>query len=432
MIDWTQIVAFLSFENSSVNVVVFGSMLLGACSALIGTFSLLQKRALIGDTIAHSLLPGICTAFLLYPVKNTWTLLIGAVISGLFSIYVIDYIRQKTKLKNDAIIALTLSVFFGIGLFLLGIIQQGDYANQSGIDHFLFGKAAALMYDDLIVYGILALSTLAIIILFFRAFFTTTFDPHFAQSIGMPIKAIDFLLSTLTVIAVAIGIQTVGVVLMAAMLVTPAAGARYWTNNLRKLLIYAAILGAISGFFGALISYLAPNMPTGPWIVLSLSFFTITSILFAPKRGVLYRWNKKRNWKSKLESENVLKTFFLLGEKDHDFTKSRTAIDLINRRHFNEITLKKTLRKLVNKEKLIQINGNYTLTARGKEEGQRLSKIHRLWEMYLTTTLNIAPDHVHEDAESIEHIITPELEKRLEEILDFPENDPHNRKIPYR
>lgn len=432
MVFLSDIAQFFSFQNLSVNIVVFGTMLLGACSALIGTFSFLQKRALIGDTIAHALLPGICIAFLIHPVKNPWVLITGAIISGLISIYVIDYIKANSKLKNDTIIALTLSLFFGIGLFLLGIIQQGSYGSQSGIDHFLFGKAAALMKADLIAYGLLAFSTILIIVLFYRAFFITTFDENFAKSINYPVKTIKFILSTLTVIAIAIGIQTVGVVLMAAMLVTPAAGARYWTNNLKYLLLGSAILGSLSGFFGAFISYTAPQMPTGPWIVLSLSVFTISSILFAPKKGLFQRFWKKKKWQERLELENILKTFYLLGEEDKQFQKARNLQEIIHRRFFETASLKKHLQKLVKQEKLIQVNEKFTLTATGKHEGQRLSKIHRLWEMYLTTELNIAPDHVHEDAESIEHIITPEIERKLEEALGFPEKDPHERNIPYR
>lgn len=425
------IISFFSFSNHSLNVVILGTVILGITTAVVGCFSFLQKRALIGDAISHSILPGVCVGFMLSGSKNPIYLIFFSALSGLLSVYFMDFIRRKSKLKNDTALAVTLTFFFGVGLMLLSVIQNSGNAAQSGVDQFLFGQAAAMLESDLKIYGLVCIATLIIVTVFFKAFSLVSFDVNFGKSIGLPVRMYQFMLTTITVVAVAIGIQTVGVVLMAAMLITPASGARFWTNKLSKMVWIAAIFGGVSGLFGAFISYILPNMPTGPWVIISLSVITAFSILFAPKRGVLYSLRKKKDWNAKLNRENILKAFYHLGESEGNFDQSLTTEDLIYKRYFTSSQLSKGLKQLKSENKLNEVNGKWTLTLAGLKEGKRLAKIHRLWEIYLTKHLNIAPDHVHEDAESIEHIITPELEKELEKMLGFPKTDPHGKNISY-
>lgn len=268
--------------------------------------------------------------------------------------------------------------------------------------------------------------------MFFKQFSLISFDIHFAKTIGLPVRMFEILLSTLTVLAVAIGIQTVGVVLMAAMLITPAAAARFWTDKLKVMIIIAAIIGAFSGLFGAFISYTAPSMPTGPWIVVVLSFIAITSLLIAPKNGAISKIRKQQKNKRKILEDNILKLLYKLGEKENDFFKNRSITKLKNHREIPENKFLKGLKILRKKNQVANVNDLWVLTENGKKSGMRIVRIHRLWELYLTTYLRIAPDHVHEDAETIEHIITPEMELKLEHLLDFPEKDPHQSDIPYK
>lgn len=425
------IISFFSFSSHSLNVVIFGTVILGLTTAVVGCFSFLQKRALIGDAISHSVLPGVCVGFLLSGSKNPIYLISFSVLSGLISVYFMDFIKRKSKLKNDTALAVTLTFFFGVGLMLLGMIQNSGNAAQSGVDEFLFGQAAAMLEDDLLIYGSVCLVTLLIVTVFFKGFFLISFDENYGKSIGLPVKAYQFLLTTITVVAVAIGMQTVGVVLMAAMLITPASGARFWTNKLSKMVWIAAIFGAISGLFGAFISYILPNMPTGPWVIICLSVITTFSVLFAPNKGVLYQMRRKSEWNQKLNRENIMKAFYHIGEKNNDFDRLITVDDLVAKRYFPKVKLNQGLKSLRSDNLLAEVNGKWSLTSSGLKEGKRLVRIHRLWEIYLTTHLNIAPDHVHEDAESIEHIITPELEKELEKTLGYPQKDPHQKNIPY-
>ena len=427
-----QIVEFFSFRDVNVRYVALGTVLLGASSALVGCFTFLRKKALVGDTIAHSILPGICLSFIIFKTKDPLMLLLGAMISGWLSVYIVDYISANSKLKPDTAIGLTLSVFFGIGVLLLTHIQHSGNAAQAGLDKFLFGKAASLVQNDVITFGIVSVLLIVTIVVFFKQFSLISFDVHFAKTIGLPVRNFEIILSIITVLAVAIGIQTVGVVLMAAMLITPAAAARFWTDKLKVMIVIAAFIGGISGIFGAFISFTAPSMPTGPWIVVVLSIIAIGSMLVAPKNGAISKIRKQKKNQRKILEDNIVKLLYKLGEKENDFFKNRSITTLKNYREIPENKFLKGLNILKTKNLVAHVNDLWVLTGEGKKAGMRIVRIHRLWELYLTTYLRIAPDHVHEDAETIEHIITPEMELKLEHLLNFPEKDPHNVNIPYK
>jgi manganese/zinc/iron transport system permease protein len=398
---------------------------------VVGTFTFLKKKALVGDAVAHSVLPGICLAFILSGTKNPIWMILGAFLTGWISLVIIDHITTKSKIKEDTAIALILSVFFGIGILMLTNIQHSGNPAQTGLDSFLFGKAAALVGQDLIVFGIVAVILIVTVALFFKELKLIAFDSNYAKALGLPVKALDLLLTSLTVLAVVTGIQAVGVVLMAAMLITPAAAARFWTNDVFKMTLIAALLGGISGLSGAYVSYVAPAMPTGPWIVIIISVIAIVSFFIAPKRGIFARSIQQRKLQRLIMDENLLKELYHLGEKDEDPYKGRTVDEIIEERFFPKKKLKIALMRLKRQGFLEKKQGYWSYTEAGKIKGQRVVKLHRLWELYLSKYMKIAPDHVHEDAETVEHIITPELEARLEKMLEYPEFDPHEEKIPY-
>jgi manganese/zinc/iron transport system permease protein len=427
-----KLIQFLSLSDPNVRYVVAGCILLTISSAIVGCFTFLRKRALLGDAVAHSVLPGVCLSFMIAGTKNPFVLLIGAFLTGWLSLLAIDYITRNTKLKEDTAIGLTLSVFFGLGILLLTNIQHSGNAAQSGLDSFLFGKAASLMMDDILIFGTVGIILIVIVFLFYKELFLISFDENFARTIGLPVKTIELLLSTLTVMAVVVGIQAVGVVLMAAMLITPAAAARYWTSNLTSMIFLAVLLSMVSGIGGAFVSFQEKNMPTGPWIVMIISLIAIFSFLFSPQKGIVARLFLQRQHKIKILKENILKLLFQLGEKEKDFLTERSIEKILEKRAIQKSELKKGLRLLQLEGYVSKEKAGWKLSMEGKEQGQRVTRLHRLWEMYLTEYLKIAPDHVHDDAESMEHIITPEIEKKLEEQLRYPKRDPHSAEIPYK
>lgn len=424
------LIRFLSLSDPNVRYVVLGTILVGVSSSVIGNFTYLRKRALLGDAIAHAVLPGICLAFMLQGSRNLWVLLPGAFISGWVALWSIDVIERKSKIKTDAAIGLVLSVFFGLGVLLLTRIQQGGSGGQAGLKHFLFGQAAAMLPSDLWVFGVTGAILCGSVWLLFKEFALIAFDPDFARSVGLPLRGLELLLSTLTVLAVVTGIQTVGVVLMAALLITPPASARFWTDRLKTMVWIGAAFAALSGVLGSYVSYRQPNMPTGPWIIVVLSALALLSMLFAPRRGVLFRqWSLAMHRRKMLE-ENILKAFFHALERSPEQRTVWTVETLREQRSFPGWGLRLALWELSRKGLLQRTEGGLALSEKGRVEGARLARIHRLWELYLTQYLRIAPDHVHDDAEAMEHLITPEIEAQLEAALDYPQRDPHDRDIP--
>lgn len=424
---------FISLSDPNVRYVVLGSILIGASAGLVGTFTFLNKKSLLGDAIAHATLPGVCLSFMLTYEKNIYLLLIGAFLSGWIATYAVSLITSRSKIKNDTAIAIVLSSFFGLGIVLITHIQQSGNAAQSGLNSFLVGKAAAMGYNDVVLFLVLGLLIIVFIILFYKPLQLVVFNKEYADSIGIPTRFIEFLLSSLTVLTIAIGIQAVGVILMAALLITPAAAARFWTHRLTIMLLLSGIIGSFAGVFGAYVSFQAPNMPTGPWIVSFLSVIAIGSAFFAPKSGVLYRLQMQNKNRKKIQIENVLKTIFQWHEANGYSTQVEfQKKELLEVRHFQSHNLEKNFKKIMNKSWIHKIDVNtYKLTESGWKESMRIVRLHRLWELYLNQKMNMAEDHIHANAETMEHILTPEMEKLLLKELDYPDKDPHNSAIPH-
>lgn len=427
-----QFIGFFLLEEPNVRMVVAGTLLLCGMAALVGCFTFLRKRSLVGDAVSHSVLPGICLAFLISGEKNPFWLLVGALATGLLSLILMEALSRNRLTRPDTSISLMLSFFFGLGILLLTYIQHQGNASQAGLDKFIFGKAASITEADVQLFLISGIIISSSIVLFLRGFYLISFDEDYARVTGFPMKLLRLALSVLTVWTVAIGIQAVGVVLMAALLITPALAARFWTHSIGKMLIIAAIFGMIAGYTGSFVSYLAPAMPTGPWIVVMATFIAIFSMLFAPGRGLIARWKIKSRNKEKTLLENILKLFYQIGEKSNQLQETILEEDLLNHRAFATEELQRGLKKLTSLGLLEHSLLAYRLTKNGLAEAQRVVRLHRLWELYLQRYLHLQPDHVHDDAEAMEHVITPEIEAQLELILGNPETDPHNTIIPPR
>ena len=427
----SELAQFFSLSDVNVRAVVLGSMLLGATAGAIGSFALLRKRALIGDALAHAALPGVVLGFVVAGGKIPMALLLGAMLTAWLGALAVNVIVKHSKIAGDTALAIVLSVFFAVGIVALTLVQKTGEASQSGLANFLFGRAASMMAEDVQRFAVLAAISLIVLALLFKELKTISFDGTFSQSLGLPVKALDFALTTLLVVAVVVGLQAVGVVLMAAMIITPAAAARLWTEKLALMVLLSALLGALSGAAGAFFSALAPRMPTGPWMVIAVTAVFVFSMLFAPRRGIVSRLALFFRLRHKTLIEHVLKTFYHLGEARSDWRLSVTKPQLSEARFFAGNSLTRGLRKLRYDGLIERFDGGYRLTAEGVQRAGRIIRIHRLWEAYLSNYLHLPADHVHRDADQMEHILTPEMEAQLEALLDHPQTDPHGEPIPY-
>lgn len=439
---WQLFISFWSFSDINALWVLIGVVLLGISASVIGSFVVLRKRALMGDALAHAALPGVMIAFLLFQTNSPFVMLIGAMVSSFIGMFLVDWLPKNTKIKPDAAMAITLSFSFALGVMLLSYIQGLEIAGKSGLDHILFGQAAAMLPKDLYLLSIIAISILITVAVFFDKFRLITFNRLYAQAIGLNVAFYERILAILIVTAVVIGLQIVGVVLMVAVLLTPIVAARFWSSNLSSMLFIAGFIGALGGAVSANISYMAPAMPTGPWMVVVLSMLFLISFLFAPEKGLLSNLVKQHKLRLQVREENILRTLYVLNERipqknqnipislDHTFSIE----DIIKSRSLKTNELNKTLKRLVNKNFILDKDSleiGIKLSKQGIDEAISLTRRHRLWESYLTKKVNLDPKDVHDKAEKIEHLLTTAQTQQLEEeLVNENTQDPHGKLIP--
>ncbi|MEM8712969.1 MAG: metal ABC transporter permease [Planctomycetota bacterium] len=293
--------ALFEFDSTLLTVAV-GAATIGAVSGGLGTFAYLRRQGLVGDIVSHSSLLGIVGAFLAsYWITGTGSkslavLVPGAILAGVGALLLSRAIQARTTIKEDTSLGVMLAIFFGSGLFLLRWVQRASPAipGHTGLEDYIFGMAAAMTHSDLVMIGILGAISALVLALLWKEFQVFTFDPDYAQSLGLRTGMIDTALLTLLVLGIVIGIQSVGVVLMISLLVTPASAARQWTKRLGAMVGLSAAFGGVSGLLGALLSASSLRLPTGPVVVLVATVIFLVSLLFAPRRGVIARARTRR------------------------------------------------------------------------------------------------------------------------------------------
>ncbi|HEX6308748.1 MAG TPA: metal ABC transporter permease [Longimicrobiales bacterium] len=305
--------------------VALGAATLGIVAGALGTFAVLRRQSLLGDAISHAALPGIVLAFILTGMKSTLVLVLGAAVAGWLGTLVVMTVVRHSRLPEDSALGIVLSVFFGAGLVLLTYVQKLPDASQAGLDRFLFGQAATMLERDIVVIAGLGAIALLAVFVFWKEFKLLSFDPEFGASLGLPMRTIDILLTTFLVIAIVIGLQTVGVVLMSALVIAPAAAARQWTNSLSVMVLLSALFGAVAGVTGAVLSSSAQHVPTGPTIVLAATMLVLISMAVAPERGLVWAAVQRRRQRHQLREDAVLADLYALaghheGEHAHEVT----------------------------------------------------------------------------------------------------------------
>jgi manganese/zinc/iron transport system permease protein len=431
---WTQATRFFTLRDPALRAALLGSVLLGLNCGLLGGFMVVRRLALLGDTLAHAVLPGVAAGFLWTGTKNPLAILVGATLAGLLGSATMRALTRTTRLKEDAALGLVLSTFFAVGMTLVTMLQRLPNGAKSGIDQFLFGQAAALGPEDLILLGATAATALLILPLCYHGLLATSFDPAFARSAGLPALALNTLLLALITVSVVSALQAVGVVLVSALLVIPAAAAYLLTDRFHRLLLLSALIGVLAGGLGAFASFLDHHLPTGPLMVLAAAGLFALAFLGGPRHGLLPRAWRQRAHAERIQAENVLKTVHALLEENPALTDGIPLPQLAARRQESAAEIApvvRTLRRLGWAE--VGPAGDLLRpTPTGLENARRMVRNHRLWELYLTTEARFDHDHVHDNAEEIEHVLGEETVRELERRLGYPARDPHGKPIPGR
>lgn len=291
--------------SSNFQWVFVSTLLLGIAAGLIGCLAYWKKQSLMSDALSHAALPGVVLAFLLFQTKELGVLIIGASISALLGAFFIQVIQSTTRIKEDTAMGMILAVFFGGGIVLLTIVNRSSGGNQAGLDQFIFGQAAAMVRSDVIFMSILAAFVISVILIGFKEWKLFLFDPNFAKGLNLSVRGMNIIYLLILVLTIVIGIQAVGVILMAALLIIPPVSARYWTHSFHTMMWLSGLFGGISGAIGTTLSAMGQGWPTGPFIVLTSGTLFLISLFFGMKKGMFVETIMLRKKKKKMVQELI-------------------------------------------------------------------------------------------------------------------------------
>ena len=392
---WDQWQRVFLLQDYNTRIVVFGVAVLGGAAGIVGCFTLLRKRALMGDAISHATLPGLALAFMI-AVAVGWNerslplLWCGATLTGLMGVGVILALRNLTPLKEDTALGVVLSVFFGGGMALMSVIQQMPGGHAAGLESFILGKTASMGINDARLISAAAMACILVCGLLYKEFKLLCFDESFAGSRGFPVIVLDMaLMSTVVVISI-VGLQAVGLILVVALLIIPAAAARFWTEKLWQMMLIAAVLGTLGGMVGAAASALFPKLPSGAMIVLVCAGFFVISMVFGGSRGVLVRSLRRIRVNRSIARQHLLRAIFELREgAAAESSRTVSLSELLPKRSWSRSQLRRAIALAAQRELVTCLGDKVRLTKKGRVEAERLTREHRLWELYLITEADI-------------------------------------------
>ena len=418
----------LILRDYNTRLVVISTIFLGCACGLMGGFLLLRKRSLMGDTLSHATLPGVGLSFMLLVAlggdgKSLPILLAGAGITGVIGCAAVLFIREQTRIKDDAAMGIVLSVFFGAGVAILGVIQKMPEGSAAGLESFIYGKTASMVMSDFQILVFITVCVITCSLLLFKEFRLLCFDENFAAVLGWPVKFLDILLLALITAVTVAGLQAVGLILIIAFLITPAAAARFWTNQLDRMLMLSALIGAASGWIGASLSAFFPRLPAGAVIVLVAALFFVVSMLIGTERGVMIRFLRQSQLEKRMGRQHLLRALYeiLEGGRVTEELIIRTVPfrQIRGRRTWSDRKLRDYIRRAYN-EGLVEAPNkadSILLTETGLVEAKQVTRNHRLWEMYLIEYADVATSRVDRDADMVEHILGDKMVTRLENKL---------------
>lgn len=421
-------------------VVLAGTIMLGMCGGVVGAFMLLRKKSLVGDVASHAALPGIGLAYLIVERvspgngKSLPWLLVGASLSAAAGVITTNLIQRIRLIKEDASLAIVLGLFFGAGVVLLTIIQSMTTGTAAGLNDFIFGKTAAMTQSDVFLIGAASVVVLLVCVAMFKELTVLCFDQEYAAALGWPAKTLDLLLTALVVAVTVIGLQSVGLLLVVALLIIPPTAARFWTNRLAPMVVISSLIGGLSAAIGVLLSANIENLAAGPIIVLAGSTAFVFSLLFGSARGTIWLWRKQWLTSQRKGQLDLLRACYEEVERSMppeqmsgmssardvpDLTPYAISLDaLIAARSWSAGRVTRLIRSAIEEGWLRRdSDGQFRLTHTGARLAARAVRNHRLWELYLIHFAEVALSRVDREADQIEHLLDPDQIEQLEILL---------------
>jgi len=397
------------------------SSLVGLMCGVLGCFIVLRNMSLIGDALSHAVLPGIFFAFLLVGY-STLGFFIGSTVAGLVTAVAISWIQQNVKTKNDAAIGIIFTAMFSIGIMGISWLNQSEGVHLD-LKDFLFGNVLGISNEDIFLTAGICLYTLVCVVMFYRYLFVTTFQPTIAETMGISAKTIHYFLMLLLSFAIVASLRTVGVILVVAMLITPAATALLLSDQLKKVIFISGLIGILSAVIGLLVSIIFNTTP-GPAMTLCATAFYFMAVLLSPTQGLLFKYNQNRIERKRIIREDILRQ--VIKKRGLNTPVS----ELTEQLNLPESTITETI-SVMAKSDLLAINRDgIILTEAGISKAEQLVRAHRLWETYQVRKMGLDSDQIHNEADQIEHFLSEELLDEIDQELGFPTKDPHDSPIP--
>jgi ABC-type Mn2+/Zn2+ transport system permease subunit/Mn-dependent DtxR family transcriptional regulator len=395
------------------------SMLVGVACGVLGCFVVLRRMALIGDALSHAVLPGVVIALLVTGSTGIGPLLIGALAAGLGTALLIALVSRISRTKEDSAIGIVFTALFSLGVILISGLPRGVHFD---LKCFLFGDPLAVGSDDLLLMTLVAPLVVALIALLYHPLRLVSFDPIVAATMGLNVAAFHYLLMGLLSATVVAGLKTTGVILVVAMVITPASAAYQLCNRLWPMLVLAGLFGALSALAGMSLAFIT-NSPSGPAMVIVATFFFTAAMIASPSHGLAVRWLKRRRMRRHIETEDLLKAAFHLTEHQRD--PSPAALASATRLSSARIS---SLLGELRTQGLLHSGPAVRLTEDGRRRALEMVRAHRLWESYLADQAGLEAHQVHEVAERLEHV--HDLADEIDATLGNPATDPHGEAIP--
>ncbi len=401
---------------------LFASVMVGGLCGLLGCFIVLRNMSLIGDALSHAILPGIVVAFILFGY-STFAFFTGSVVAGIISAILITWLQRNIRVKNDAAIGIIFTFMFSLGIIGISWLSHHQGVHLD-LKDFLFGNVLAVDQTDVWLTLTMVFLVSAILIIFYRPLFVTSFQATLSNTLGINANFIHYLTMLLLSLSVVASLRSVGVILVVAMLITPASAALLISNRLPKVLLTSALLGMISAMTGLLLS-ISFDFPPGPSMAVVTTMIYLFIMLFAPQRGLVSKWRIKRSHEMRIVIEDILK-ILLKGTTEESNNIQRIGEKTV---HSSKV-LKQYLQKMRALGLVNIVHDSISLTENGKIRADQLLRAHRLWEVYLVEELGLAKDQIHEEAEKFEHSLTDEEILEMDKSLGYPAHDPHGSPIP--
>ncbi|NDJ61810.1 MAG: metal ABC transporter permease [Chloroflexi bacterium] len=403
-IPFSQVVLEVDYDYT-LRTVALGGAILGVVSGVLGCFAVLRQESLMGDALSHAALPGVAIAFLIAG-RDLSVLLIGAGIASWVGVQFIQSVLRTTRIKQDTAMGIVLAAWFAAGIALLAYIQGLPDASQAGLDMFIFGQAAAIVESDVQLITTVGLVAFVIVGLFWKEFKLITFDPEFAGANGFRVGLIGGLLSTLIVVAIVLGLQLAGVILMVGMLIAPGIAARQWTHKLDQMVILAGVLGAFAGGTGAILSAVDADVPPGPMIIVVAFAGVALAIAFAPGRGLVWTLRRRRRDRRRFAAQTVLRDAYRYAQSHGDTYYPIPETFLVGIRG---TTGELGLSQLEKHGAVTRYGAGWVLTAEGARLAAADARNQQLWEIYREYSDALDLPLIAEDRQKAIHDLLPPM-----------------------